>query len=115
MDHRHGRFEKDLRQRHEAEMQRLKKEEEQVLDIEREALEARMKQKKVRAAIKHPSSIACCRCHPFIAVACMQKQHEKVIHKSGHYIRTDISTVAHTGLVAGIPTYVQSRAAHAGR
>lgn len=43
-----GRFEEQLRQRHDAEMQRLQAEEQKVLDVEREAQEARLKEKQVK-------------------------------------------------------------------
>lgn len=43
-----NRFEQDLRARHEAEMQRLQAEEDKLLAKEREAQEARMKEKKAR-------------------------------------------------------------------
>lgn len=42
-----GRFEEQLRQRHDAEMQRLQAEEDEVMDCEREAQEARLKEKQV--------------------------------------------------------------------
>lgn len=42
-----ARFEEQLRQRHDAEMQRLQAEENKVMDSEREAQEARLKEKQV--------------------------------------------------------------------
>lgn len=43
------RFEEQLRQRHDAEMQRLQAEEDKVMDIEKEAQEARLTEKQVGA------------------------------------------------------------------
>lgn len=62
------RFEEQLRQRHDAEMLRLQAEEEKVMDIEREAQEARLKEKQVET-------------HPHLAVAYFLAQ--RLNHKVG--------------------------------
>lgn len=52
------RFEEDLKRRHESEMHRLQAEEDTVMNIEREAQEARMKEKKVNEAVTSTLNVA---------------------------------------------------------
>lgn len=54
-----GRFEEQLRQRHDAEMQRLQAEEEKVMYVEREAQEARLKAKQVNSGGGEAATVKC--------------------------------------------------------
>lgn len=54
-----GRFEEQLRERHDAEMQRLQAEEEKVMDVEREAQETRLKAKQVKGGGGETVTVKC--------------------------------------------------------